>query len=172
MSHVVVINGPAGVGKTTICKHLASSFPGTISISGDAIRDFSPNDARDWLGPRSTYRASATLISSYLAMGARRILFDYVFETRDSMEWFCGLLPPNTPIHFFTIWAPLDTVVAREAARPGRERLGGRVLQTYEALHRNLHCLGEIVENTDAPESVTERIVSMIQMSDGMTKTP
>lgn len=165
MAHVVVINGPAGVGKTTISKHLASSFPGTVSISGDAVRDFSPSDARDWLGPRSTYRASASLISSYLEMGARRVLFDYIFETRDSIEWFCGLLPEATPIHFFTVWAPLDTVVARETSRTGRERLGDRVLQTYEALHRNLHSLGAIVENTDAIEVVTERIGNMIQVS-------
>lgn len=93
------------------------------------------------------------------------MLFDYIFETRDSIEWFSGLLPAATPIHFFTVWAPLDTVVAREAARSGRERLGDRVLQTYEALHRNLHSLGEIIENTDAIEVVTERIGNMIQVS-------
>ncbi|NRP90716.1 hypothetical protein GFPCMMHI_06643 [Ensifer adhaerens] len=168
MAHIIVINGPAGVGKTTLCKHLANSFPGTVDISGDAVRDFSPIDAKDWLGPRSTYRASAALISSYLEMGARRVLLDYIFETHDSFEWFCSLLPTTTPIHLFTIWAPLDTVVAREASRPGRERLGDRVLQTYQALQRNLPFLGEIIENNDAVEVVAGRIDGLILKSAGM----
>jgi cytidylate kinase len=53
MTHVVVINGPAGVGKSTICKHLAGLFPGTIHVSGDAVRSFAPHDVKYWLGPRA-----------------------------------------------------------------------------------------------------------------------
>ncbi len=165
MAHVVVLNGPAGVGKTTICKHLAQTFPRTVAISGDAVREFSPNDARDWLGPRSTYRASASLISSYLEMGAGRVLFDYIFETRDAFETFRDLLPEKTPVHLFTIWAPLETVIAREANRPNRERLGDRVIHTYEVMQRNLDYLGEIIQNTGSIEAVITRIDSMIQDS-------
>ncbi|GAJ92294.1 hypothetical protein A6U85_20625 [Agrobacterium sp. 13-626] len=101
-------------------------------------------------------------------MGAKRILLDYIFEKRDSFEWFCGLLPVTIPIHLFTIWAPLDTVVAREASRPGRERLGDRVLQTYKALQCNLPFLGEIIENNDAIEVVARRIDRMIPTSAGL----
>ncbi|WP_044531470.1 AAA family ATPase [Herbaspirillum sp. B65] len=165
MAHVVVLNGPAGVGKTTICKHLAQTFPRTVAISGDAVREFSPSDARDWLGPRSTYRASASLISSYLEMGAGRVLFDYIFETRDAFETFRDLLPEKTPVHLFTIWAPLETVIAREANRPNRERLGDRVIHTYEVMQRNLDYLGEIIQNTGSIEAVITRIDSMIQDS-------
>jgi hypothetical protein len=64
----------------------------------------------------------------------------------------------------------LDIVVAREATRPDRERLGDRVLQTYQALHDNLHSLGEVIENTDGVEVVTERICNMIQVSAGMQR--
>lgn len=171
MTHVVVLNGPAGVGKTTICKHLAEVFPGTVAISGDAVREFSPGDARDWLGPRSTYRASASLISSYLEMGARRVLFDYIFETRDAFKTFCALLPERTPVHLFTIWAPLETVAAREAQRPNRERLGDRLIRTYEVIQRNLEHLGEVIQNTGSIEEVISRIDSAIQDSTCLNDT-
>ncbi|OCP19684.1 MULTISPECIES: hypothetical protein [unclassified Ensifer] len=168
MTHVVVINGPAGVGKSTISGYLASLYPGSINVSGDSVRSFGPADAKDYLGPKSTYRASASLISDYIAMGARRVLFDYIFETRDAMECFCRFLPAATPVYFFTIWAPLDTVLYREATRPGREPLGDRVLQTYDSLNRNLHALGEIVENTSSLENVVARIENIIEVSKGI----
>lgn len=171
MAHVVVLNGPAGVGKTTICKHFAEAFPGTVAISGDAVREFSPSDARDWLGPRSTYRASASLISSYLEMGARRVLFDYIFETGEAFETFRALLPEHTPVHLVTIWAPLETVIAREANRPNRERLGDRVIHTYENIQRNLDYLGEIIHNSMSIEAVITRIDSLIQDSARVTGT-
>jgi chloramphenicol 3-O-phosphotransferase len=168
LTHVVVINGPAGVGKTTISGHLANLYPGTINVSGDAVRSFGPLDAKDHLGPRSTYRAGGCLVAEYLAMGARRVLFDYVFETREAIESFCRCLPAMTPVYFFTIWAPLETVVGREAARPGRERLGDRVVQTYGALERNLRGLGSIVENMTSPEEAATAIRDTIKVSEGI----
>lgn len=102
MTHLVVMNGPAGVGKTTLCKHLARLVPGTVCISGDALRSVSPADAKDWLGTRSTYRASAALVCSYLEMGARRVLLDYIFETREAFDWFCGHLSISAFHHMGT----------------------------------------------------------------------
>src|SRR5262245_14233383 len=69
LAHLVVINGPAGVGKTTISRHLAGIYPGTINVSGDALLFFGPPDVRKYLGAGSTYRAAASLITSYLEMG-------------------------------------------------------------------------------------------------------
>ncbi|SES20529.1 AAA family ATPase [Rhizobium sp. NFR03] len=168
MTHLVVMNGPAGVGKTTLCKHLACLVPGTVCISGDALRSFSPADAKDWLGTRSTYRASAALVSSYLEMGARRVLLDYIFETREAFDWFCGHLSISIPIQLFTIWAPLDTVVIREASRLGRERLADRVLQTYQAMQRDLPSLGEVVHNIDAADVVASRVDALVRKSAGL----
>src|SRR5690348_15023803 len=77
---IVVLNGPAGVGKTTVSRHLMALIPGTVLIPGDVLREFAPVDARDVLGPGSTYRAAAALIDAYLQMGAPQVVFEYVFE--------------------------------------------------------------------------------------------
>ena len=162
MSHVVVINGPAGVGKTTVSRVLARSHPGTINIAGDALRDFAPEDVRTSLGRGSTYRAGAALAAAYLAMGATRVIFDYVFDDAEKLDLFCSGLPRETPVFVFTLWAPIDPVIDLEANRVGRERMGHAVVGTYEAIERNLHKLGWVVSNTEAPERTAQTITEAL----------
>jgi hypothetical protein len=76
---IIVINGPPGVGKTTVSKALAKLVSGTVCIHGDHLRAFAPEDAQTHLGGGSTYRAAATLACAYLGMGASRVIFDYCF---------------------------------------------------------------------------------------------
>lgn len=171
MPTIIVINGPAGVGKSTISAQLVGALPNTISISGDCLRSFAPAHARALLGAGSTYRAAAALINSYLKMGAEIVLFDYIFTTYAQLQDFRHLLPPDErcKFHIFTLWAPLATVEQREATRQNRERLGPQVQTTYEAIRKALPAfsdsLGHIVSNTTTPEDATKQILSTIKLS-------
>ena len=40
--NVIVINGPMGIGKTTVGTYIADSNPGTASIDGDWCMDLHP----------------------------------------------------------------------------------------------------------------------------------
>ena len=162
MSHVVVINGPAGVGKTTVSRILARRHPGAINIAGDALRHFAPEDVRHSLGPGATYRAGAALTTAYLAMGATKVLFEYVFDDAKKLDLFCSGLPDKTPVSVFTLWAPIDRVIDREANRVERERLGDLVLRTYQAIERNLRLLGQVIPNTETPELTAQTISEAI----------
>jgi len=130
MSHVIVINGPAGVGETTVSRVLARRHPGAINIAGDALRHFAPENVRHSLRPGSTYRASAALATAYLTMGASKVPFEYVFDDAEKLDLFCSGLPDKAPVSVFTLWAPIDRVIDREANRIERERLGDMVLRT------------------------------------------
>ncbi|HEY4200132.1 MAG TPA: AAA family ATPase [Devosiaceae bacterium] len=162
MSHVVILNGPAGVGKTTVARTLAGKLPGTINVSGDTLLTFSPRDVRNYLGPGSTYHAGAALVRSYIEMRAPRVLFEYVFSRRQNIETFCRGLRPDTPVYVFTIWAPFEMVEQREATRPGRERLGPRVLDTYQTLQHNLGELGHVIHNTGPLDDTIAAIADII----------
>lgn len=164
MSHVVVINGPAGVGMTTVSRVLARNHPGAISIAGDALRDFAPEDVRNSLGAGSPYRrwrwrCTRCCLSGH---GATRVIFDYVFDDAEKLDLFCSGLPHETPVFVFTLWAPIDRVIDREANRVGRERMGHAVVRTHEAIERNLHKLGWVVSNTEAPERTAQTIMEAI----------
>lgn len=167
MTHVVIINGPGGVGKTTVSAKLARMLPGTINISGDTIRWFAPPDVGKYLGNGSTYRAGASLTSAYLAMGAPRVIFEYVFDSSEKVSRFCEGLPSDTLTYLFTIWAPIAAVVEREASRDGREPLGDLAVETYRAIERNLSCLGHTVQNTVSAEASALEIFKRITETEG-----
>ncbi|WP_153771180.1 AAA family ATPase [Labrenzia sp. CE80] len=167
LTHIVIINGPGGVGKTTISASLARMLPGTINISGDVIRWFAPPDVSQYLGHGSTYRAGASLATAYLGMGAPRVIFDYVFDDVEKISRFCQWLPADTRVHLFTIWAPIETVIEREATRDGREPLGDRTLDTYRAVERNLRSLGCTVQNTTSPDAAAAAICVKIAETEG-----
>lgn len=162
MTDVIIINGPAGVGKTTVSAELARMLPGTINISGDAIRWFAPSDAHKYLGHGSTYRAGASLTSAYIEMRAPRIIFDFVFDAADKVSKFCQGLPTDTPIHLFTVWAPIEMVIEREATRDGRDPLGELTIETYRAIENNLKSLGRTVLNTTTPEAAACEICDLV----------
>jgi len=144
----VVVNGPAGVGKTTVSRRLAAAVPNGTCIHGDALRDFIVTRGPD--RPTGlTYLAAAALTDVHLAAGFDRVVVDYIFEQPEHVDRFRDALTPGTPRPLLvTLWAPLDVVRAREAARPGRDRLGDRVDACWSALEANLDHLGTVVDAT------------------------
>jgi len=159
---VIVINGPAGVGKTTISRALQGSRKGTICIAGDDIRHFAPDNIATVLGPGSTYRAGAALVSSYLRMGARRVIFEYVFTSSEQIDLFRSSIDQTVDVHVFTLWAPLQIVVRREATREGREPLGERVHQTHAEMEASLPRLGTVVPNEGDPAALVDQLEQLI----------
>lgn len=143
---IVIINGPPGVGKTTVSNALAKLRPGTVCIHGDDLRAFAPEDAKTHLGGGSTYRAGATLACTYLTMGAPIVLFDYCFLCPRHLDHFARRVEPGTPMRVFTLWAPLATVQARERARVGRVPLGAAVEECYREIAEHADALGTIVD--------------------------
>jgi energy-coupling factor transporter ATP-binding protein EcfA2 len=156
---VIILTGPAGVGKSTVAGHLRGILPGTITISGDDLRAFAPDDARSHLGGGSTYRAAAALATAYLSMGAPRVIFDYVLFCPGHVDYFRSSFAGEAPIYLFTLWAPLDVVVARERARPGRVPLGDRVDEGYKELEENLERMGHVVPNVEGDVQVAAHTI-------------
>lgn len=124
---IVLVNGPPGVGKSTVAGLLFARVPGTVWIRGDDVRAFAPADARVHLGPGATHRAAGALAAAYVAMGARRVLVDYCFLNVTHVGRLVDALHPSVPVHVVTLWAPLDVVRERERTRTGREPLGRAV---------------------------------------------
>jgi hypothetical protein len=60
-------------------------------------------------------------------------------------------------VHLLTLWAPLATVVVREAARADRARLGARVVDCWRELEANLGELGSVVDATGPVDEIVAR---------------
>lgn len=160
MAEVLIINGPPGVGKTTTSRLLAALLPGTVCIRGDDLRAFAPKNAREHLGGGSTYRAAAVLARTYLAMGAARVVVDYVFLRSSHVVYFQEAFDcPGTSVYMFTLWAPLEVVQSRERERVERSPLGPAVEECWNEIQRNRSVLGEFIDNAAVePDAVARRI--------------
>lgn len=159
MGTLLVLNGPPGVGKTTVAAIIQRRSPDTVVISGDALRAFAPEDARAALGGGATYRVAGTLAAAYLKLGARRVIFDYVFLRPAHFDYFAEGLAGVTP-RVVTLWAPLEVVLAREEKRIGPPRLGHAVSGSYREMHLNWPRMGHIVETQSlSPELASEQVL-------------
>ena len=156
---VVLLNGPAGVGKTTVGRALASLAPNGACIHGDCLKRFivsrTDGAVRGGLG----YINGASVAANCVDAGYDLGVFEYVFERPSHVDRFRASFHAPAPVHLFTLWAPLSIVVERERGRPDRERLGDRVVACYRAIEGRLDQLGHRVDTVDrSPGEVAEEI--------------
>jgi chloramphenicol 3-O-phosphotransferase len=155
---VVLLNGPAGVGKTIVGRRLAATARNGVCIHGDDIKHFVVNREPGTVLNGMTYAAGAVLANLYLDAGYELVVFEFVFNNRLDVTRFQDQLSANVPVHLLTLWAPLQTVQEREAVRPDRERLGQRVAECWHELHANLDELGTVIDATRPLEAVISAV--------------
>jgi predicted ABC-type ATPase len=86
-----MVNGPAGVGKTTIGRLLAARAANGVCIHGDALADFIvtrvDGSVRQGLGCVN----GATIAANYVRAGYDLVGFEYVFEHPRHVQRFLAL---------------------------------------------------------------------------------
>lgn len=167
--HIILLNGPAGVGKTTIGRSLAHLSPDAVCIHGDTLRDFVVTRTSAHIHTGMAYVNGAALAKNYLHAGYERVVFEFVFERPAHIERFLHAFDAPDPVSMFMLWAPLATVMAREQARVNRERLGERVEACYRTLEKQLDQLGMIVPTDGrSPDEIAGSINALCKQGVGV----
>jgi hypothetical protein len=143
---VIVLNGPAGVGKTTTARALAATADNGACIHGDQLRDFVVSRKAGAVQQGLGYRNGATVAGNFVAGGYDLVVFEYVFEKPGAIDHFTSAYRVHAPVFFFTLWASLPTVRDRERGRPGREPMGQRVDACWRQIDQHLDRLGHVIE--------------------------
>jgi chloramphenicol 3-O-phosphotransferase len=152
--NVVLLNGPAGVGKTTVGRRLAATARNGACIHGDDLKRFVVAREAGTVQQGLSYVGGATLVDVFLDAGYDLVVFEFIFARAGHVARFLRTLRSNVPVHLITLWAPLATISRREALRPDRERLGSRVAECWHELAANLGELGVVVDASVSVDDV------------------
>jgi len=170
---IILLNGPAGVGKTTIGRALAATARNGVCIHGDDLKNFIVTRDLTQVAGGLAYKNAASLACNFIDGGYDLVVVDFVFEQPHHVQRFCREISATIAIHLVTLWAPLPTVLARERARPHRERLGERVIVCYRTLEANLSALGHVVHNVEqSPAVLAAQIAHDVEQGQGLLTPP
>jgi chloramphenicol 3-O-phosphotransferase len=158
-SRIVIINGPAGVGKTTVSRILATYGNSSACIHGDDFPKYIVNRDLNKVATGLGYKNGATIANNFINGGYDLVVYDYIFEDQTHIPKFIGNIAVDSDLHFFTLWTSKEIIIDREAKRLGRERLGVRVRECYNIMEKSLENLGSIIDTSNkTPEEIAETI--------------
>jgi chloramphenicol 3-O-phosphotransferase len=169
---IILLNGPPGVGKTSVGRALAATVENGACVHGDALRKFIVSRRAGKVQGRTTYRAAARVASVFVESGYELVVVDYVFREVDHLTEFQQELRrelrPDVPLFCFLLWAPLDVIQLRERTRRRRKRLGKLVEQSYAKIHADFDRLGWVIHTGDASvDEVTAAVTQAVERGNG-----
>ena len=116
---IIIINGPLGIGKTSLAWELNARLAPAVMLDGDYIGAVEPFEIYDEARVAYLYKTLAHLVAYHQCEGGyRNFVINYVFETPESLAELLALLRPlNDAVHVFRL-----TCDAAEMERRVRKR--------------------------------------------------
>ena len=119
-THVLVLTGPVGVGKTTVASALSGLLDHTgiphALIDMDWLRWCHPTPADDPFHMALGLRNLAAVWGNYQAVGARRLILVDIVETREALADYHTAIP-DASIQVVRLQATLPTILQRLRGR-------------------------------------------------------
>ena len=129
MNKIYLITGPAGVGKSTTSKIIASSLEKSCWIEGDDIYHFVKGGyVSPWLEGNHLklfWKNCISIMSNFINEGFD-IVFNYIISKDNVKEIVKNF--PNAEIKFVVLLCDEKTIVERDNLRPEDCRMGERSL--------------------------------------------
>ncbi len=165
---IIIINGPCGIGKTTVAWELHGKFERSVMLDGDHVGAVHPFEIYDDARIAYLYRTMQYLIKYHVAAGGYQdFVINYVFETPESLAELCGLLDGLAgEVRTFRLVASDEAMQARIR---GREVESDSSLEWYLKRYKELieiqtaaavrGDMGEVIDTTDLlPPAVADCI--------------
>ncbi len=102
---IIIINGPLGIGKTSLAWELNARLAPAVMLDGDYIGAVEPFEIYDEARIAYLYKTLAHLVTYHQREGGyRNFIINYVFETSKSLAELLALLRPLDDIlHVFRL---------------------------------------------------------------------
>jgi len=126
---IVIINGPLGIGKTSVAWALNARLQPSVMLDGDYIGAVAPFEIYDAARVAYLYKTLAHLVSYHQREGGyRNFVLNYVFETAESLAELVALLEPlDARVQVFRLTCAVEEM-ERRIGRRGRADSEGEVV--------------------------------------------
>ena len=160
-----MLNGPAGVGKSTAASLLTSWTDASAWVRGDDLKDFVVSKPTGGTASRVTYRNGAAVCAELISSGFSFVVFDFVFNDAESVATFRSNLRTREPFVFslVTLWASETVLRERRKGRVDEPRYVDLMDRSRGLMEGNLDELGIVidVETLDAKE-VADKLAQLV----------
>ena len=137
MEKIYIISGPAGVGKTTTAKKLATQFDHSAYIEGDLINHMvvggylPPWESEELLV--LTWENIADLSINFIR-GKKNVVIDYVADPEEIKRFSQKVraIVKDIEIIYVILWVDRDELLRRDALRIKEYQMGARCLELME----------------------------------------
>ncbi len=147
MAVLVIINGPSGVGKSSIAPRVAARAPNAACIAGDELKRFVVSRVEpSTVDLGLTYVAAAALSDVFLAARYDLVVIDFIFEHPRHIERYREALGTPVEILALTLWAPLDVVRQRHRQRDRAGQRHDSATRSWKAIEDHLDELGAVID--------------------------
>lgn len=128
---VVIISGPAGVGKSTTARRLAQGMEKSAYVSGDDISHMAVSGReRPWESERANglvWKNIVAVTENFLEAGYD-VVVDWVAFWQDVKRYTAHWIEQGIEVRYVILWAEQDVHVQRDLNRPTDSQMGERVI--------------------------------------------
>jgi len=146
---IIIINGPSGVGKSTVSHIFSRDIRKGVHIDVDILRHLVANHRLTHDQVRLAYRNAAALANNFLAAGYT-VIVDGVFPKGEDLVAFRrALRRPGAAVYVYTLSGKLPVLQQREAMKMGSDSFRDRVTRLHKTMSAEAKRLGVIIDTTD-----------------------
>ena len=165
---IVILNGPPGIGKTTIAYKLTKKLRRSIVIEVDKVKYFAIDDKR--LSDSLDIGDQQVLTMTRALRDTKEfVILDYIFQTKKYFQAFVRQLRAiDRKIYAYRLRSLLSENLHRDKRRPPRMRLGPQVKEISKRLDELGDAVGYTVETTGlSVEKSAEKVYLLIESEIG-----
>jgi hypothetical protein len=162
-SMVIVLNGPLGIGKSTLAEALTESIDSCVMLDGDHLiaANPAPADERNYL-----HATIALLLEHHRRHGYRHFVIDHVWHSRaelDDLRQRLLAIESSADIRCFLLTLPRDENLRRIERRQRASAIDERELElrTFAGEHAILANVSDVGEPFEVSASPSELVAMM-----------
>lgn len=163
----IIINGPCGVGKSSVSKYLSKKLKDCIYIKGDDVRSMIVDSQIVLKQIMLADKNILSLVENFARAGYKNIIIDNVYEQHTHLLRVVEELQKfNSELYVFRLTCDLCENIKRDGQRIPNDVCGKeRVIELYN-IYRNVgNCMGYVVDVTSiSPEEAANEINEYLSM--------